>query len=104
MALDNRDQISAMKSYYMDSISEIESEYAALVDADAIGTLMQFGWFPDFDMVPMQLRLLAKAFKQDSVQSQFAHSKLCSRFRERLAIIEGDVGGHPHVITGGHAK
>ena len=90
-ALDNHGQILAMKAFYVDSISDIESDYAALVDTNAIRTLMQFGWFPDFDMAPMQLRLLANAFEHNPDQIRFAHSKLCARFRERLAKIEGDL-------------
>lgn len=96
-ASDNRDQILAMKAFYVDSICEIESDHAALVDANAIRTLMQFGWFPDFDIAPMELRLLANAFEHGPDQSQFAHSELCTRFRERLAPIESKLTrAYPH--------
>ena len=90
-ALENRDLLAAMKTYYVDSIADVESEYAELVDADGIQTLMQYGWFPDFDMAPVQLSMLAKAFKHSPDQARFADLELCKRFRERLSVIESNL-------------
>ena len=89
--VEHQEQIRAFKAYFLDSLADVQAEYAALVEGESVRTLMQHGWFPDFDLAPVQVRLLAEAFASDPEQANEVNEELCIRFRDRVDGIEREL-------------
>ena len=88
---EHQKQIRAFSAYFLESLADLQAEYSVFVEGKTIRTLTQRGWFPDFDLPIVQVRLLAEAFASDPEQAHEANQELCNRFRDRLDGIESEL-------------
>ena len=86
-----QEQIRAFNAYFLESLAGVQAEYSVFVEGKTVRTLTQHGWFPDFDLSLVQVRLLAEAFASDPEQAHEANQELCNRFRDRLDNIESEL-------------